>query len=123
MLQNTRLDMFQVENADIYLCRVVGQGTLVAVAIQNMQASRGGKHPLSGSRDWFNFQRNSMNNCFTVVETLYSEKKKKKRKRNFPARYWVALDQQKAVLSKKEFGSEIKLHDACSHLSKRLEKN
>jgi hypothetical protein len=41
----------------------------------------------------------------------------------FPARYSVALDQQKATSPKKELGSEIKLQDACSHLYQQLEKN
>ena len=41
---------------------------------------------------------------------------------NFATRYWVALDQQKATQSQKEFGSEIKLQDTCSHLDEQLEK-
>jgi len=69
--------MFQVENADIYVRWLVKvHSSLLQFKI--MQASRGGKHPLSGSRDWFNFQRNCINNCFTVVETLYSKKKKER---------------------------------------------
>ena len=41
---------------------------------------------------------------------------------NFAIRYWVALDQQKATPSEKEFGSEIKWQDAYSHQNKQLEK-
>jgi hypothetical protein len=51
-----------------------------------------------------------------------AEKTNKLRKINFPGRYWAALDQQNATESKKEFGSEIKLHDASSHFQKQLEK-
>ena len=47
-------------------------------------------------------------------------KKKKLTKIRFPACYWVALDQQKSAKSKKEFGSEVKLRDACSHVDKQL---
>jgi len=41
---------------------------------------------------------------------------------NFPALYWVALDQQKTTSAKKEFWSKIKSQDACSHFYQPLEK-
>ena len=52
-----------------------------------------------------------------VIKTLCRKKKTKKE-----TRYWVALDQQKTVSSEIEFGSEIKLQDACSHFDQQLEK-
>jgi len=91
------------------------------VQFKVMGASWSGKHPLSGSRNWFNFQRSSINNSFMVVEPLCS-KKEKLRKINLLARGAAALDQQKTTSSNKEFGSEIKLRDGCIHLYQQLEK-
>ena len=58
----------------------------------------------------------------SITVRNHLQQKKKLTKINFPACYWVALDQQKSARSKKEFGSEIKLQDAYSHVEKQLEK-
>ena len=84
-----------------------------------MWVSWGGKHPLSGSSYLFDSKRNSSNDCLHSRQNPAVKKRKKQGKINFAA-HWVTLDQQKATHSKKEFGSEIKLQDACSHLSRQL---
>ena len=47
---------------------------LVAAAIQS---NAGFRHLFPGSRNWFNFQRYSINNSVTVVEPPFSKKAKK----------------------------------------------
>lgn len=79
--------------------------------------SWGGELPLSGPRNWLEI---------TLIAVSLSsnppQKEKLIRNKNFPARYWVALDQQNSTKPKKEFGSEIQLQDACSHEFRQLEK-
>ena len=65
-----------------------------------IRTSWGGKRRLSKSRNKCNIKRD-----------------------HFPAHYWVALHQKKAVQAKKEYKSKIKLQDACSHHQEQLEKN
>ena len=83
------------------------------------RASWGRKHPLFGSRNGPEILR------ITVSQSSKPPvvKKRKLRKINFPARYWVALNEQNSVLPpKKEFGLEIKLQDGSSHREQQLEK-